>query len=144
MEDDFLGEIKLFAGSFAPLNWAFCDGSILRIRGNDALFSILGARYGGDGLTTFALPDLRGREAIGSGAGPGLSNFSLGKTGGSVTVTLTTAQIAATSVKVGNDPAQATKVTALTSAAAQPHSNVPPCLSLNFIICIRGMYPARD
>lgn len=91
--EPFLGEIVMFAGNFAPRGWAFCDGQLLAINSNQALFSILGTTYGGDGRTTFALPDLRGRTAIGPRQGPGLSNYQLGQRGGLETVTLSAAQM---------------------------------------------------
>ncbi|TCL10321.1 microcystin-dependent protein [Roseivirga ehrenbergii] len=91
--DPFLGEIVMFAGNFAPRGWAFCDGQLMAISQNTALFSILGTTYGGDGRTTFALPDLRGRAAIHPGTGPGLSNYRLGQRGGVETVTLNQLQI---------------------------------------------------
>lgn len=87
--DPFLGEIKLFAGNFAPRSWAYCDGQLLPISSYSALFSILGTTYGGDGRTTFALPDLRGRVPIGPRSGPGLSTYREGQRGGRETVTLT-------------------------------------------------------
>ena len=83
----------MFAGNFAPRGWAFCDGQLLPISSNSALFSLLGTIYGGDGRTTFALPDLRGRVAIHEGNGPGLSPYNLGQRGGQETVTLTTSQM---------------------------------------------------
>ncbi len=83
-----IGEIRLFAGNFAPMNWAFCGGTLMSIAEYTALYSILGTAFGGDGNVTFALPDLRGRVPVGTGNGPGLSNFDLGQTGGSTTVTL--------------------------------------------------------
>lgn len=85
-----IGEIRMFAGNFAPRSWAFCANQILSIAQNTALFSILGTTYGGNGQTTFALPDFRGRVALGTGQGPGLSNVQLGELAGSPTVTLTT------------------------------------------------------
>jgi microcystin-dependent protein len=85
-----IGEIRMFAGNFNPRNWAFCSNQILPIAQNTALFSILGTTYGGNGQTTFALPDFRGRTAIGTGQGPGLSNMTLGQLGGTENVTLTT------------------------------------------------------
>jgi microcystin-dependent protein len=91
--DPFLGEICLFAGNFAPRSWALCDGQLLPISANSALFSILGTTYGGDGRTTFALPDLRGRTPVHPGHGPGLSGYSLGQRGGVETVTLTVNQM---------------------------------------------------
>ena len=87
--DPFLGEIIMFGGNFAPRGWAFCDGQLLPINANSALFSILGTTYGGDGRTTFQLPDLQGRVAIGEGRGPGLTDRRLGQKGGERKVTLT-------------------------------------------------------
>ena len=84
----FLGQILLFGGNFAPRGWAFCEGQLLPIAQNSALFSILGTTYGGDGRTTFALPDLRGRSPISQGSGPGLPTYALGQKGGQTTVTL--------------------------------------------------------
>jgi microcystin-dependent protein len=91
--DDFLASIKIFAGNFAPRGWAFCNGQLLSIAQNTALFSLLGTTYGGDGRTTFALPDLRGRAPIHFGQGPGLSDYSLGQTGGQETVTLLSSEM---------------------------------------------------
>lgn len=93
MSDPYVGEIRLFAGTFAPANWAFCDGSLLSISQNTALFSLLGTTYGGNGTSTFALPDLRGRVPVHMGFGPGLSNYALGQQGGSENVTLTSQQL---------------------------------------------------
>src|SRR5262245_29652358 len=90
--DNYLGEIRLFAGNFAPRGWRFCDGGLLPIAENDALFNLLGTTYGGDGVSTFALPDLRGRVAIGQGTGPGLTNRPLGEPGGTESVTLVLGQ----------------------------------------------------
>src|SRR5215213_8842465 len=90
-----IGEIRMFAGTFAPRNWAFCAGQLMSISQNTALFSILGTTYGGNGQTTFALPDLRSRVPVGSGQGPGLSNISLGEVSGTETVTLLTTQMPA-------------------------------------------------
>jgi len=86
--DPFIGEIKMFGGNFAPRSWAFCDGQLLPIAQNTALFSILGTTYGGDGRTTFALPDLRGRAAVHAGHGPGLTDRRLGSRGGTEITTL--------------------------------------------------------
>jgi microcystin-dependent protein len=88
MAEPFIGQITLFAGNFAPRGWAFCQGQLLAIAQNTALFSILGTTYGGNGQTTFALPDLRGRTPVGPGQGPGLSNYSLGQSAGVESVTL--------------------------------------------------------
>jgi microcystin-dependent protein len=94
-QEPFIGEIVMFGGNFAPRGWALCDGQLLAINQNQALFSILGTTYGGDGRTTFGLPDLRGRFAMHKGTGPGLSSRRLGEKGGTETETLTTAQIPA-------------------------------------------------
>jgi microcystin-dependent protein len=93
--EGFIGEIRLFGGNFAPKTWAFCQGQVLSIASNTALFSILGTTYGGNGQTTFGLPDLRGRVAIGAGQGPGLTQRVLGEMSGTSTNTLTLQQIPA-------------------------------------------------
>lgn len=93
MSENFLGEIRMFGGAYAPMNWALCDGQILGISQNSALFSLLGTNYGGNGQTTFGLPDLRGRLAVGSGTGPGLTTRVIGTVGGSEAVMLTSAQL---------------------------------------------------
>ena len=93
MSEPFVGKIRMFAGNFAPRGWAFCDGQLLAVSQNDALFSLLGTIYGGDGRTTFGLPDLRGRIPIHAGTGPGLSPRSLGNKAGTEIETLTVNQI---------------------------------------------------
>jgi len=95
MADPLLAEIKMFGGNFAPRDWSFCDGQLLSIAQNTALFSLLGTFYGGDGRTTFALPDMRGRVAVHEGTGPGLPTFPLGSMGGQVYVTLTASNLPA-------------------------------------------------
>src|SRR5471032_214069 len=97
MADQFVGEVRMFAGNFAPLGWAFCNGQILPISQNTALFSLLGTNYGGDGRATFALPNLQGGFPLhaGSSAGPGLTQRLTGETGGSAAVGLTQSQIPA-------------------------------------------------
>lgn len=103
-----IGEIRMFAGNFAPRTWAFCQNQIISIAQNTALFSILGTTYGGNGQTTFALPDFRGRVAVGTGQGPGLPSVTLGEMAGSPTVTLTTANMPAHNHQViGNITPQA-------------------------------------
>lgn len=94
MEGYFIAQVMLFAGNFAPRNWALCQGQLMAISENDALFALIGTTYGGDGRTTFALPDLRGRSPIGTGQGAGLSSFPLGAKGGINDVTLTTNNLA--------------------------------------------------
>ena len=91
--EGMIGEVRMFAGSYAPRSWAFCDGQLLPIASNSALFSILGVTYGGDGRSTFALPDLRGRVPVGSGNGPGLSSYKEGERGGIEQVILNTTEI---------------------------------------------------
>jgi microcystin-dependent protein len=91
--EGYIGEIRWFAPNFQPRNWAYCDGRLLPISQNTALFSILGTTYGGDGITTFALPDFRGRVGVGTGTGPGLPNIALGEKQGSETTTVTTNNI---------------------------------------------------
>ncbi len=93
MSEPFLGEIRIFGGNFAPLGWALCDGSLLQVTQYSALFSVLGTIYGGNGQTTFALPDLRGRVVMSFGQGPGLSLYQQGQSGGTETTTLTAAQM---------------------------------------------------
>lgn len=103
--DPFLAEIVIFAGNFAPRGWAYCDGQLMSINANSALFSLLGTTYGGDGRTTFALPDLRGRTPVGPRHGPGLSSYTLGQRGGVETVTLTVQQMPSHSHLTSNNPA---------------------------------------
>ena len=93
MSDQFLGEIRMFAGNYAPVDWNFCDGTKLSVSSYPALFALIGTTYGGDGTSTFALPDLRSRLPISMGPGPGLTNRSLGQNGGSEQVVLATAQM---------------------------------------------------
>jgi len=100
-----IGNISMFGGTFAPRSWAYCDGQLLAVSANPALFSILGTTYGGDGRTTFGMPDLRGRMAIGPGNGPGLPSYREGQKGGATTTTLLTSNLPAQSIKlrVAND-----------------------------------------
>jgi microcystin-dependent protein len=95
MSNAYIGEIRLFAGTFAPRGWAFCDGSLLSISNFDAMFALIGTTYGGDGVNTFALPDLRARVPLSQGQGGGLSNYVMGETGGVEQVTLDNTQIPA-------------------------------------------------
>lgn len=173
MEEPFIGEIALFAGNFAPMGWAFCDGSLISIPQNAALYSLLGTTYGGDGRTTFALPDLRGRAPISFGQGPGLSNYPLGQKGGSESTTLTLAQMPAHSHTLNASNLPADKAvptdnvlaaeptgssavyhavpanTALNAAAigpagsGAPIDNRQPYLVINYIIALQGIYPSR-
>lgn len=170
MSEPFVGEIRMFAGNFAPRGWAFCDGQLLAVSQNDALFSLLGTIYGGDGRTTFGLPDLRGRVPIHAGHGPGLSERRLGAKAGSEKETLTVNQLpshshtlrasesSATDRNVaGNLTAEGTKriyrspatVAPMASSAvtnvggSRSHTNLQPFLCVHFIIALVGIYPSR-
>jgi microcystin-dependent protein len=164
MASPFIGEIRMFAGNFAPVGWAFCDGSLLPISENDALFNLIGTTYGGDGQSTFALPDLRSRVPI--HVGPG---FALAQNGGEETVVLAIAQIPAHShmprgnsspgtqsspaagvwaqSTLGQFSAAAPSVNmdpgALgTTGGSQPHDNMVPFLAVNFILSLFGIFPS--
>lgn len=157
--DPILGTIILFAGNFAPRGWALCDGQLLPISQNTALFSILGTTYGGDGIHTFALPDLRGRAPIHAGNGPGLTPRNLGESGGQESVTLTPNEIPAHVHGIqaapephgdpsGNILAAATQEKAGVSHTGpaggnQPHNNMQPYVAVNYIIATEGIYPSR-
>ena len=170
-QSPFIGEIILFAGNFAPRNWAFCNGQLLSISQNTALFSILGTTYGGNGQTTFALPDLRSRVPVHAGQGPGLSSYALGQVGGEETTTLTVNQMpahahTATNPAANTDPtsnrpaaslaparggaygptpaAQLAGPTVAPTGGSQPHSNLQPHLTLNYIIALFGIFPSRN
>lgn len=166
MSNSFVGEIRLFGGTFAPNGWATCDGQLLPISENDVLFNLIGTTYGGDGQTTFALPDLRGRVPVHKG-----QQHAIGQSGGSESVTLTVTQLpahthplqASTAVAAASDPsgqvpaatAEATTFAYGTDAPAttlhpgtvapaggsQPHENMQPFLAVQFIISLYGIYP---
>ena len=172
--EPFVGEVRMFAGNFAPRGWAFCDGQLLAVSQNDALFSLLGTIYGGDGRTTFGLPDLRGRLPVHAGTGPGLMPVNLGQKAGVEKVTLQTSQLPSHThaMRASNDvadqgapsnavvPAQVSGLTLFRSDAApnasfateaitarggnQPHNNLQPFLCVNFIIALVGIYPSRQ
>lgn len=165
--DPFIGQIILFSGNFAPRSWALCEGQLLSISQHTALFSLLGTTYGGDGRTTFALPDLRGRVAISHGTGPGLTPRRLGSRGGSEENTLMTfnlpqhnhkvnMQISSdvgeeTSGVLGASPIYAEEsnstyqgVTASEVGANVPVANMAPVLTLNYIIALEGVFPSRS
>ena len=169
MADPYIGEIRLFAGTFAPAGWAFCDGTRLAISEYDALFALIGTTYGGDGQQTFALPDLRGRVPIHQGSGPGLTPRVMGEAAGAERVTLAPAQIPqhqhvlvasggpGTSDRPGGnvlatppvlrpyavDPPDVDAAASVVGAVggSQPHENRQPYLALNFIISLFGVYP---
>lgn len=170
--DNYIGEIRLFGGNYPPYGWALCNGQLLPIAQYTALFSILGTYYGGDGRTSFALPDLRDRVPMHAGQGPGLSPRPLGMSGGAAGVTLDFQQLpahshgvnaaaAATSAKpspdlllapvAGGQPAYHAggrrdpldASAVLPSGGGQPHNNLPPVLGVTFIIALQGIWPAR-
>jgi len=172
MSEPFVGEIRMFAGTFAPRGWAFCDGQLLAVSENDALFSLLGTTYGGDGRNTFGLPDMRGRLSVHAGSGPGLTTRRLGAKGGAEHVTLTTNQLPShnhdyygssitgntstpndkvVASRVGN--ASYTESTATTTMApnsvssvgeSRSHTNVMPFLCVNYIIALFGIFPSKS
>lgn len=167
MAEPFLGQLMLFGGNFAPRGWALCNGQILAINQNTALFSLLGTTYGGNGQTTFALPDLRGRAPLHAGQGPGLSPYALGQVGGTENVTLlatempahTHAQPATAADETTNRPNAAvparggvyanspdgSNLAATTSAGgSQPHTNIQPYVTLNYCIALEGIFPSRN
>src|SRR4029077_15430303 len=134
-QDPFVGEIEIVGFNFAPTGWATCDGQLLAISQNTALFSLLGTQFGGDGKSTFALPDLRGRMAIGQGQGPGLQNFVIGETGGEEQVTLTVAQIPAHTHRAMGSSAPANSTTVggnvWGTTAVSLYSSGSPSVSMN-------------
>ncbi|MCR9065534.1 MAG: tail fiber protein [Cytophagales bacterium] len=172
MSEPFVGEIRMFAGNFPPRGWAFCDGQLLAVSQNDALFSLFGTIYGGDGRTTFGLPDLRGRVPVHAGHGPGLSERRLGSKAGAEQVTLTTNQlpnhthsskvspnygsrsnpeesVLAKNIKeVGyssEPPDDSMNSSSITNVGgSQSHTNLMPFLCVNFIVSLFGIYPSRS
>ncbi|MGA2390372.1 MAG: tail fiber protein [Candidatus Sulfotelmatobacter sp.] len=171
MGSPYIGELRLFGGNFAPLNWALCNGQLLSISENPALYQLLGTTYGGDGVTTFGLPNLQGRFPVHQGQGSGLQNYILGQTAGSETVTLVANQLPVHNhVAVGSNgsatsPANATwgsstaaensfgpgtSANAIMNPASigpsgsnQSHDNMTPFLAITFIICLQGIYPTQ-
>jgi len=177
-----IAEIRMFAGNFAPRNWAFCQSQILAISQNTALFSLLGTNYGGNGQTTFALPDFRSRVPVGAGQGPGLSSYVLGQLSGSETNTILSNNFPAhthsfsgsitmpgnatdgnADVPQGNYPAGLTgtdmysttnngsslgnmqlALTATPTGSSIPVNNIQPVMGMNYIICMFGVFPARN
>jgi len=171
MSEPFIAEIVIFAGNFAPRSWAFCDGQLLPIAQNTALFSLIGTIYGGDGRTTFALPDLRGRAPIGPRTGPGLPNYREGETGGTPTNTLVANNLpqhthaARGNSGAPNEASPAGGVPANSGAVGDLYNttgnvdmaqsgnnatanaavnNMQPYLAINYIIALQGVFPSRN
>jgi len=144
--DCMIGEMKMFGGNFAPRNWALANGQLLPINQNSALFSILGTTYGGDGRTTFALPDLRGRVAVHAGRGPGLSDRRLGSKGGRELENLVMPQLPMQSKTIDiSDKGRTTPHTLLVPARSSSRvNNMQPYAAVNYIICLQGIYPSRS
>jgi microcystin-dependent protein len=167
----YIGQLRIFAGNFPPAGWHDCDGALLDISQYSDLFSLIGTTYGGDGVTTFALPDLRGRAVIGAGQGTGLSTYVVGQTGGMENVTLTTNQLpqhshtlnvstslGSTSIPTDAYPAaapdgvgayavggnvQMKANTIENTGGGQPHNNMKPYLAVRYIIALEGIYPSH-
>lgn len=174
MSEPFVAEIRIFAGNFAPRGWAFCNGQLLPVSQNTALFSLIGTTYGGDGRTTTALPNLKGRAAMHPGRGPGLTSRRLGQRGGTEMVTLSEAQmpnhthtlmgvnnpslvrLPSTTVTMGrsrgalayhasdNNLKNLASQTLPNTGGSQAHNNLQPFISMNFIIALVGLYPSRS
>ncbi len=172
MSEPFVGEIRMFAGNFAPRGWAFCDGQLLAVSSNDALFSLLGTIYGGDGRTTFGLPDLRSRIPLHAGSGPGLSSRRLGAAGGAEEETVTVNQLSSHSHDFNANPSTGDQTAPTGNVVAgrigdatyvesnqdvdmagaaldntggsQSHTNLMPTLCVHFIIALFGIYPSRN
>lgn len=171
MSQPYVGEIRMFAGNFMPAGWYHCDGSLLPISENETLFQLIGTTFGGDGQSTFALPDLRGRVPIHQGTGPDGVNYVLGESGGSEEVTLTSNQVPPHAHTVNCGVGSGTQVSpqngyfaatpggsaagfrdsggATMSAASisgnqggQPHDNMMPYLVTNYIISLFGIFPS--
>jgi len=170
MSEPFVAEIRIFAGNFAPRGWAFCNGQLLPVSQNTALFSLIGTTYGGDGRTSTALPNLQGRAPMHPGRGPGLTARRLGERGGVETVTLTEAQMpshnhtaraseedgrfltpenmyfgaGSTIYAQGTSNATMAEQTLPNAGGSQPHDNLQPFLVMNYIIALVGLYPSRS
>ncbi len=170
MSQPFVGEIRMFGGTFAPLGWSFCDGQLLAIAANEVLFNLIGTTYGGDGVTTYALPDLRGRVPVHQGVGQ--SAYVIGQQGGSETVALTAAQMpahahawmaSATQASATHGPAESVGASAAmnlygsgapnmamdpnavaAAGAGQPHENMAPFVGVSYIISLFGVFPSQN
>ncbi len=168
MSAPFIGEIRIFAGNFAPYGWALCNGQLLAIPSNDTLFALIGTTYGGDGVTTFAVPDLRGRVPVHQGQGAGFSNCVIGQCAGTESVMLTTNQIPmhAHNTACNSQPGTSTDPTNNYLAASndlrpysdqalnttmfppagggQMHENMMPFVTVNYIIALQGFCPSMS
>lgn len=173
MGEPFIGEIRMFGGNFAPAGWAFCQGQLMPISENDAMFTLIGTTYGGDGQETFGIPDLQGRAPLHSGTGPGLSQtYTEGEQGGVESVTLGTQQmpthnhsfLASLDPALGVDPTGTVIAAPITInlffsdvattplnaqsitpvGGSQPHENLQPYLCISFIISLYGVYPTQS
>lgn len=171
MSEPFVAEITMFGGNFAPRGWALCNGQLLPINQNQALFSLLGTTYGGNGQTTFALPDLQGRMPLHAGQGPGLPPFMLGESAGAPQHSLSAAEmpshghalnasagaattgtpgggavLAAAGASAYRDPTNLVPMGAplASTGGGQPHENRQPSQGLNFIIALQGIFPSRN
>lgn len=171
MADPFVAEIRIVPFNFAPKGWAFCDGQLLPLSQNTALFSLLGTTYGGNGQNNFALPDLQGRAPMMWGQGPGLSLYDPGESGGAQTVSLTQSEMPThthalhggdaagpavadpAGASLGASPARSYTLATpdenmamnavSVAGAGQPHNNMPPYLTTYFIIALQGVFPQR-
>ena len=173
MSSPFVGEIRMFGGTFAPAGWAFCNGALIPISENDVLFTLIGTTYGGDGQETFALPDLRSRVPIHQGQGPGISQtYQIGEVGGVEAVTITAnttpihnhAFIASTATATNASPNGNVMATSPTissyvvdvagpqlaanavqgTGGSQPHANMMPFMTISFIISLFGVFPSQS
>ncbi|HSE31385.1 MAG TPA: tail fiber protein [Pyrinomonadaceae bacterium] len=172
MSDQFVAEIRIFPFNFPPTGWAFCDGQLMPISQNTALFALLGTTYGGDGKSTFALPDMQGNAPMQPGQGQGLSLRDLGEIGGSESITLLVSEIPLHThalMAAASDPAESNVCTNFALARSKngnaytnqltiaqmatqglpsaggslPHNNMQPYLTLNFCIALQGIFPQR-
>lgn len=173
MSEPFVAQIQIFGFNFAPQGWAFCQGQLVAISQNTALFSLIGTQFGGDGRSNFALPNLQGSVPIGQGAGPGVTPRNVGESGGEPFVTISSSQLAGhthpancnNNVGTAYDPAgqvwsqdaggnqeygggapagQMSPNAILPAGGGQPHNNLQPYLTLNYCIALQGIFPARN
>lgn len=172
MGEPFIGEIRMFGGNFAPAGWAFCDGQLMAISENDALFTLIGTTYGGDGQETFGIPNLQSRVPIHAGTAASGTTYTLGEMAGTETVTLTVQQLPIHShamlgstntasiqtpaanvvgkstqidLFINAQPGDALNASAITPVGgSQPHDNVQPFLCINFILSLFGVFPSQN